>query len=73
MKKTFKVEDLDCAACAAKVENALKAIDGVKNASVSYLMQKITIETEENVDFDSLIKTAVKVCAKIEPEMRIKL
>lgn len=73
MKKTFKVEELDCAACAAKVENAIKAIDGVKNASVSYLMQKMTVETEENADFDGIMKQAVKICAKIEPEMSIKL
>ncbi len=73
MKKTFKVEDLDCAACAAKVENAVKAIDGVKSASVSYLMQKMTVETEEDADFDGVMKKAVKVCAKIEPEMSIKL
>ena len=42
MKKTFKLEDLDCANCAAKMENAIKKLDGVKDATVSFMTQKMT-------------------------------
>ena len=42
MKKTFKMTDLDCASCAAKMEDAIRKIDGVEDASVNFLMQKMT-------------------------------
>ncbi|MBR0136570.1 MAG: heavy-metal-associated domain-containing protein [Clostridia bacterium] len=73
MKKTFKVEDLDCANCALKVENGIKKLEGVKDASVSFMMQKMTIEAEEGVDFDALMKRVVKLCRKVEPDMTIVL
>ena len=46
MKKIFKLEDLDCANCAAKMECAVAKLEGVKRAEVSFLTQKMTIETE---------------------------
>jgi len=70
MRKTFKVEDLDCANCAAKVENAVKKIEGVKDASVSFIMQKLTVEADDDV-FDSVMKKVVKTAAKVEPDMTI--
>lgn len=70
MKKTFKLEDLDCANCAAKMENAIKKIDGVKDASVSFMTQKLTIEAED-ADFDRILKECVKVCRRVEPDCRI--
>ncbi len=73
MKKTFKVEDLDCANCALKVENGIKKLEGVKDASVSFMMQKMTIEAEGGVDFDALMKRVVKLCRKVEPDMTIVL
>lgn len=73
MKKTFRVEDLDCANCALKVENGIKKLEGVKDASVSFMMQKMTIEAEEGVDFDALMKRVVKLCRKVEPDMTIVL
>ena len=47
MKKKFKLEDLDCANCAAKMEDGIKKINGVKDASVSFMTQKMTIAAEE--------------------------
>ena len=47
MKKTFKLIDLDCANCAAKMENAIKKIDGVADASVSFMAQKMTVEADD--------------------------
>ncbi len=67
MKKTYKLEDLDCANCAAKMEHAIKKLDGVTNASVSFLTQKMTVETDRD-SLDEIMKEVVKVCKKVEPD-----
>ena len=61
MKKKFKLTDLDCANCAAKMEDAIKKIDGVTDANVSFMMQKMTIEADES-RFDDIMKEVVDVC-----------
>lgn len=70
MKKTFKMEDLDCANCAAKMENAIKKIHGVEDASISFMTQKLTIVADED-KLDDILRQAAKVCKKIEPDCRI--
>ena len=70
MKKTFALEDLDCAVCAAKMEDAVSKIDGVKSVSVSFITQKMTVEADDGL-FDAIMKQAVKACKKIEPDCRI--
>lgn len=70
MKKVFKMEDLDCANCARKMEDAIKKIDGVKDAKVNFIMQKFTLEAEDD-KFDAILQEAVKVCKKVEPDCRI--
>lgn len=70
MKKTFKLVDLDCANCAAKMEDAIKKIDGVTNASVSFMTQKMTIEADD-ARFDDIVKEAVKACKKVEPDCEV--
>ena len=72
MKKTYKMIDLDCANCAAKMEEAIKKIDGVTSASVSFMTQKMTIEGDD-ARFDQIVKEAVKVCRKVEPDCEIVL
>ncbi len=72
MKKTFKLIDLDCANCAAKMETAIRKIDGVKDATVSFMTQKMTIEADDE-RFDDIVKEAVKVCKKVEPDCEIVL
>lgn len=72
MKKTFKLEDLDCANCAAKMETAIKKLDGVKDATVSFMTQKMTIEAEDE-RFDEVVKAAVKCVARVEPDCRVIL
>lgn len=72
VKKTYKLEDLDCANCAAKMEERIKKIDGVVSANVSFIMQKLTIEAEE-ADLDKIVKQAAKICRKVEPDCRIIL
>ena len=70
MKKRFKLTDLDCANCAAKMEAAIKKLDGVNDASVSFLSQKMTIDAEDD-KFDEIVKQAVKVCKKVEPDCEV--
>ena len=72
MKKTFKMEDLECAHCAAKMEDAIKKLDGVANANVNFLAQKVTIEADDD-KFDEVVKEAAKACKKIEPDCRIQM
>ena len=72
MKKKFKLENLDCANCAAKMEEAIKKIDGVNDASVSFMMQKMTIDANDE-NFDEIVKEAVKVCGRIELDCTIIL
>ena len=70
MKKKFKLEDLDCANCAAKMEDAIKKIEGVANASVSFMTQKMVIAADD-ARFDEIMKEVVSVCAKVEPDCKI--
>ena len=70
MKKKFKLEDLDCANCAAKMEDAIKKIDGVNDASVSFMTQKMTIDADD-ARFDAIMDEVVAVCAKVEPDTKI--
>ena len=70
MKKSFVLEDLDCAHCAAKMEEAIKNIDGVTSATVNFLAQKMILEADDVV-FDDVLAKAVKVCKEIEPDCNI--
>ena len=72
MKKTFKLIDLDCANCAAKMETAIKKIDGVTDASVSFMAQKMTVEADD-ARFEDIMKQIVKACKKVEPDCQIVL
>ena len=67
MKKKFNLQDLDCANCAAKMEEAIKKIDGVNDASVNFMTQKMTVDAADD-RFDAIMDQIVKVCAKIEPD-----
>lgn len=70
MKKVFRMEDLDCANCAAKMENAIKKIEGVEDVTISFMAQKLTLVADDD-KFDDILKKAVKACKKVEPECRI--
>ena len=70
MKKTFKLVDLDCANCAAKMEAAIKKLDGVHDATVSFMAQKMTVEADDD-RFESIMDEVVKVCRKVEPDCEI--
>ena len=70
MKKTYKLIDLDCANCAAKMEAAIKKLPGVTDATVSFLTQKMTVEAE---DLDAVMKDVVKCIKKVEPDCEVVL
>ena len=72
MKKKFKLEDLDCANCAAKMEAAIKEIPGVINASVNFLAQKMMIEVDDD-QFDAIVEKAVKCISNVEPDCKVIL
>ena len=67
MKKRFALTDLDCANCAAKMEDAIKKIDGVHDATVSFMAQKLTLDADDD-RFDAIMDEVVRVCHKGEPD-----
>lgn len=67
MKKTYKLEDLDCANCAAKMERSIAKIDGVQSVNVSFIAQKLTIEADDD-KFEEIMDQVVKACKKVEPD-----
>ena len=71
MKKRYKFE-VDCANCAAKVEEAVKKIDGVNGASVNFMAQKMTIDADD-ARFDEILKEVVAVAKKVEPDCELYL
>ena len=72
MKKSFVLEDLDCANCARKMEEAIAKIDGVASVNVSFISQKMTIEADDTV-FDDIMKKVVKTIKQVEPDCKVKL
>ena len=72
MKKTYKIE-VDCANCANKMELAAKNTKGVKDASVNFMMLKMNVEFEEDVDIKAVMKEVLKNCKKVEDDCEIYL
>ncbi|MDR1578857.1 MAG: cation transporter [Synergistaceae bacterium] len=72
MKKSFKLEGLDCANCAAKIESAVKALDGVTSASVNFLTAKMLIEGDD-AKIDGIVKTAGDIVKRLEPDVIVKV
>ena len=73
MKKAFKLEDLDCANCAAKMERAINEMPEIKKATVNFMMQKMTLELEDGQVMDEVLPRVQKVMKKVEPDCRILL
>ena len=70
MKKVFRLEDLDCANCAAKMERNVAKLDGVNSVNVSFMTQRMSIDADES-RFDEIMDEGVRVCRKVEPDCRI--
>ena len=71
MKKNIKLIDLDCANCAAKIENAVKKIRAISESSVSFMAQKMTLEAPDE-KFAQVLDEAKKIIHKLEPDITIK-
>ena len=71
MKKTYLLEDLCCANCAAAIERGIAKIEGVQKASVSFLTTKLVVEADEE-GYDKIFKQIQKVVKKTEPDVTIK-
>ena len=70
MKKVYRLEDLDCANCAAKMERSIAKIDGVKSVSVSFMAQRMSIEADDD-NFEDIMAVVVKKCKRVEPDCKI--
>lgn len=70
MVKVIKIEELDCAHCASKMEDAISKLDGVNSVSISFLAQKMTIDADDE-RFTEIIKEAQKICKRIEPDCEL--
>lgn len=70
MKKVYRLKDLDCANCAAKIERAIQKIDGVQSATVSFMAQKLTIECDEE-RLQEILENVKACVAKVEPDTQI--
>ena len=70
MKKTFKMQDLECANCAAKMEDAIGKLPGVQNVSISFMSQKMILEAEDD-RFEQILDESAKLIKKFEPDCRI--
>lgn len=71
MKKSFKLEGLGCANCAAKMERAINVLDGVQNATVNFMTTKMVIEgVDEKMSL--IVESVEKIIKKIEPDVIIK-
>ena len=69
MKKRFKFV-VDCANCAAKVEAAVKKIDGVNDATVNFMAQKLVLDADD-ARFDEILKEVIAVAKKVEPDCEL--
>lgn len=68
MKKVYKIENLDCANCARKLEEKLNKIEGVNDCKVSFMMQKITLDVNED-SAEETLNNVIKTCKKFEPDL----
>ena len=70
MRKSFKMQDLECANCAAKMEADINKLAGVNSATMSFMTQKFTLDAEDG-RFDAIVDECQRICAKYEPDCRI--
>jgi len=71
MRKKYELDEVDCANCAAKMEEAIKKIDGVNDANVNFMTQKMTIDADDE-RFEEIMDEVVSVIAKVEPDCEVK-
>lgn len=72
MKKTFKLNELDCAHCAAKMEEAIKKLDGVSFAGINFIAQKLTLEADDS-RYEEILNEVKAVIKRIEPDCTVEV
>ncbi len=72
MKKTYKLQNLDCANCAAKMEAAIAKLKGVEAVSISFMTQKMVLSAAD-AEYENVLKEAVRICKRVEPDCEILL
>ena len=70
MKRIFRIENLDCANCAAKMERAIAKIEGVGEVSIAFMTERITIDADD-ARFDEIVDKAEAACRKVDRDVRI--
>ena len=70
MRKSFKIEDLECAHCAAKMEADISKLEGVNSASISFMTAKLVLDAQDDL-FDQILDQAQAICQKYEPDCTI--
>lgn len=73
MKKYIKIEDLCCANCAAKIEKAVTALDGVSKCSISFMAEKMLVEFDDGMNFEELFSKIKEIANRVEPECVVSL
>lgn len=71
MTKKFEIMNVDCANCAAKMEEGIKKLSGVRDARVNFLTQKLILDAETD-DFDTLMRLVIEVCQNVDADFEIK-
>ena len=71
MKKVFRMENVDCANCAAKMEDKISKLDGVNNVSINFMTTKLVIDAEDE-KMEGIIDSAKAIIKKIEPDVLMK-
>ena len=71
MKQSFKLENLDCANCAAKMENTISHMDGVNSCKISFITQKMILDTEDDKN-ETIINQAKAAIKKVDRHVKVK-
>ncbi len=72
MKKVYRMENLDCANCARKMEDAIQKLDGVESVNINFLTQKMILTADEE-KIQEIAEKAAKLCRRVEPDCRVIL
>ena len=70
MRKSFRLDEIDCATCALKLEDSIRRLDGVDDAKVNFMTQKLTL-TAADEHFAEVLERVVALVAKVEPDCEI--
>lgn len=70
MKKTFRIKNLDCAGCAARMERSVSRLDGVNGCSISFMTMKLDLDADDN-RFEEIVNAAERAMQKVDREVAI--